>query len=55
MKAIDRPFAMIIRGMTHFVITVFHRDYRWTDTQCEQLWKDLLRIEQFSNEGYSKC
>jgi uncharacterized protein with ParB-like and HNH nuclease domain/predicted transport protein len=44
MKAIDRPFTKIINGTTQFVIPVFQRDYSWTETQCEQLWKDLLLI-----------
>jgi predicted transport protein len=44
MKAIDRPFTKIINGTTQFVIPVFQRDYSWTETQCEQLWKDLLHI-----------
>lgn len=44
MKAIDRPFTKIINGTTQFVIPVFQRDYSWTETQCEQLWKDILHI-----------
>lgn len=44
MKAIDRPFTKIINGTTQFVIPVFQRDYSWTETQCEQLWQDLLLI-----------
>ena len=44
MKAIDCPFTKIINGTTQFVIPVFQRDYSWTETQCEQLWKDLLLI-----------
>lgn len=44
MKAIDRPFTKIINGTTQFVIPVFQRDYSWTETQCEQLWKDILLI-----------
>ncbi|WP_316202036.1 MULTISPECIES: DUF262 and DUF1524 domain-containing protein [unclassified Bradyrhizobium] len=44
MKAIDRPFTKIINGITQFVIPVFQRDYSWTETQCEQLWKDLVAI-----------
>jgi len=44
MKAIDRPFTQIINGTTQFVIPVFQRDYSWTETQCEQLWNDILRI-----------
>jgi predicted transport protein len=44
MKAIDRPFTKIINGTTQFIIPVFQRDYSWTETQCEQLWKDVLQI-----------
>ena len=42
MKAIDRPFFNIINGTTQFIIPVFQRDYRWTEQQCEQLWRDIL-------------
>src|SRR6476646_4890906 len=44
MKAIDLPFTKIINGTTQFVIPVFQRDYRWTEDQCEQLWKDVTAI-----------
>lgn len=44
MKAIDRPFTKIINGTTQFVIPVFQRDYSWPESQCEQLWKDVLLI-----------
>lgn len=42
MKAIDRPFAKLINGSTQFAIPVFQRDYSWTETQCEQLWQDVV-------------
>ena len=44
MKAIDRPFAKIINGTSQFLIPVFQRDYSWTETECEQLWRDILQI-----------
>src|SRR4051812_10454001 len=44
MHAIDRPFTQIINGSTQFVIPVFQRDYSWTDSHCEQLWKDVVGI-----------
>ena len=34
----------IINGTTQFVIPVFQRDYKWTDAQCEQLWRDVIAI-----------
>lgn len=46
MKAIDRPFTKIVNGTTQFVIPVFQRDYRWNEAQCEQLWRDILRIAE---------
>ena len=44
MKAIHSPFTKIINGMTQFVVPAFQRDYRWSETQCEQLWTDILLI-----------
>jgi len=44
MKAIDRPFTKIINGTTQFMIPVFQRDYSWTEENCAQLWKDVVRI-----------
>lgn len=44
MKAVDRRYHMIINGNTQFVIPVFQRDYSWSDHQCEQLWKDVVRV-----------
>lgn len=51
MKAIDSPFTKIINGTTQFVIPVFQRDYTWdAETQCAQLWRDVLRAARTSGE-----
>src|ERR1700730_9374029 len=51
MKAVHRPFSSIINGTTQFVIPVFQRDYTWqAETQCAQLWRDVLRAAQTSGE-----
>src|SRR6266404_3439525 len=51
MKAIDFPFTKIINGTTQFVIPVFQRDYTWdAETQCAQLWRDVLRASRTSGE-----
>jgi uncharacterized protein with ParB-like and HNH nuclease domain/predicted transport protein len=42
MKAINRPFTSVVNGTTQFVIPVFQRDYTWSETECEQLWNDIL-------------
>lgn len=44
MKAIDSLFHKIINGASQFVIPVFQRDYSWTESDCEQLWADILRV-----------
>ena len=50
MKAIDCPFTKVINGTTQFVIPVFQRDYSWTEIQCEQLWKDIVRVGKDTTE-----
>ena len=51
MKAIDRPFTNIINGTSQFVIPVFQRDYTWeAETQCAQLWRDVLRAARAAGE-----
>jgi uncharacterized protein with ParB-like and HNH nuclease domain/predicted transport protein len=52
MKAIDRPFTKIIDGTTQFVIPVFQRDYNWTESECEQLWKDVVAITTDSSDRH---
>lgn len=50
MKAIDRPFTQIINGATQFLIPVFQRDYTWrAETQCAQLWRDVMRASRTSS------
>jgi predicted transport protein len=44
MQAIDSALTKIINGTTQFTIPVFQRDYTWTEVNCEQLWKDVIRI-----------
>ncbi|MDE2125271.1 MAG: DUF262 domain-containing protein [Armatimonadetes bacterium] len=43
-------FTSIINGITQFVIPVFQRDYRWTEANCEQLWKDVLQVAAGSGD-----
>jgi uncharacterized protein with ParB-like and HNH nuclease domain len=45
-KVIDRRCTKITNGSTQFAIPVFQSDYRWTEAQCERLWRDILQIAQ---------
>jgi uncharacterized protein with ParB-like and HNH nuclease domain len=44
MKAIQSAFTKIVNGTMQFIVPVFQRDYRWSESQCEQLWSDILLI-----------
>jgi predicted transport protein len=45
MHAQHRNFTDILMGnATQFIIPVFQREYRWRDENCEQLWKDIVRV-----------
>jgi hypothetical protein len=45
MHAQHRLFSQIIMSQaTQFVIPVFQREYRWTEENCVQLWRDILEV-----------
>ena len=50
MKAVHNPYSKIIGNAAQFVIPVFQRDYSWTEAQCEQLWRDVIRIANDSTD-----
>jgi len=43
MKAVETNFLKFLQGTKQFVIPIYQRTYSWTLTQCEQLWKDIVR------------
>ncbi|CAI2936498.1 DUF262 and DUF1524 domain-containing protein [Aminobacter niigataensis] len=43
MKASEIPLLKFIHKATQFVIPIYQRNYSWTETQCRQLWHDLIR------------
>lgn len=43
MKAVETNFLKFLQGTHQFVIPIYQRTYSWTLTQCEQLWKDIVR------------
>lgn len=44
MKAASANLLSIIKGPKQFVIPIYQRTYSWQLSQCEQLWKDIIRI-----------
>jgi uncharacterized protein with ParB-like and HNH nuclease domain/predicted transport protein len=43
MKATEANLLKFLRKSPQFVIPIYQRNYSWTETQCRQLWVDLLR------------
>lgn len=43
MKATEANLLKFLRKSPQFVIPIYQRNYSWTETQCHQLWWDLLR------------
>lgn len=45
MHAQHRLFSQIMRSQANqFIIPVFQREYRWTEENCAQLWRDVLEV-----------
>lgn len=49
MKASSANLLSVIKGPKQFVIPIYQRTYSWHQTQCEQLFKDIIRISQNDN------
>lgn len=43
MKATETKFLDFLKGPKQFIIPIYQRTYSWTQKQCEQLWKDIIR------------
>lgn len=44
MKAQDLPLTQLLQGSKQFIIPIFQRTYSWDRANCDQLWKDILRV-----------
>ncbi|MEQ1557837.1 MAG: DUF262 and DUF1524 domain-containing protein [Methyloglobulus sp.] len=49
MKASSANLLSVIKGPKQFVIPIYQRTYSWHQAQCEQLFKDIIRISQSDN------
>ncbi len=43
MKATEAKLLEFLRKSSQFVIPIYQRTYSWTETECRQLWDDVLR------------
>ena len=49
MKATSANLLSVIKGPKQFVIPIYQRTYSWHQAQCEQLFKDIIRISKSDN------
>lgn len=43
MKASEANLLKFLKKSPQFIIPIYQRNYSWTETQCRQLWDDILR------------
>lgn len=43
MKATEAKLLDFLKKSPQFIIPIYQRTYSWTELQCQQLWKDILR------------
>jgi uncharacterized protein with ParB-like and HNH nuclease domain/predicted transport protein len=44
MKAQDIPLTQLLEGSKQFIIPIFQRTYSWSQSHCQQLWDDIVRV-----------
>ena len=52
MHAIHKKFTKIINGTTQFLVPVFQRDYKWTEDQCNRMWRDIKNAGVGTDGGH---
>ncbi len=43
MKAVDSHLLTLLKKSNQFIVPIYQRVYSWQDTECAQLWSDILR------------
>jgi len=46
MKATEAKLLDFLKKSPQFIIPIYQRTYSWTETECRQLWDDILRTGQ---------
>ena len=49
MEAKQSLLTTFLQGPKQYIIPIYQRTYSWTESQCEQLWDDIVRISQNEN------
>lgn len=51
MKVAEGKLLDFLRKSLKFIIPVYQRTYSWTETQCQQLWGNIIRAGSHDNIG----
>lgn len=51
MKATEAKLLDFLKKSPQFIIPIYQRTYSWTETQCQQLWDDIIRAGSHDNIG----
>lgn len=51
MKAVDSSLLALLKKSSQFVVPIFQRQYSWTESECEQLWNDVVNAG--GNDAYN--
>lgn len=43
MKAVDSHLLTLLKKSSQFVVPIYQRVYSWQESECEQLWSDIVR------------
>lgn len=43
MKAVDSKLLALLKVSTQFVVPIYQRVYSWQESECAQLWSDIIR------------
>ncbi len=44
MKATEAKLLKFLKDSPQFIIPIYQRTYSWTESECRQLWNDILRV-----------
>jgi len=51
LKANEELLLKFLQKANHFIVPIYQRTYSWTEKQCEQLWKDIVRAGASREKG----
>lgn len=51
MKAVDSHLLTLLKKSSQFVVPIYQRVYSWQESECNQLWSDIVRAGQSEKLG----